>query len=189
MLRKTLIGFIIGLLLSFSLVAAAEDLGLTGTITPQSGGSQTLAVVITPNPVDLTSTAGEEIFRDIRFENVGTVRAVVSLASSTDVSFVGLTPTGITTSNPFDFNPDDPDQAAHCRVQFIWEPQGWPSNSKDFYLVGNVAYNWFQPFSGELFTLDPGASRDTKLRFQSNKHLAASVNVNGTITFTITAAQ
>ncbi|MGB9887895.1 MAG: hypothetical protein ACPLRW_13020 [Moorellales bacterium] len=192
-MRKALIGFAIGLLLSFSFAAAAEDLGLTGTITPQQQPPQTLAVTITPNPVDLSSTAGELVVRDVRFENVGNVKAAVSLASSTDVVFSGLKPLGNTGPGAPDFGPDDPAQAERCQLYFVWEPAGWPDNAQDFYLHDDgttlQALHFWAPFNGQMFTLDPGAYRDTQIRFRSNRYLTAPVDVSGTINFTITAAE
>lgn len=186
MTTLTLAAFVLAFLLSFSCAAFGEDVLLTGTITPQEQPAQTLAVVISPNPVDLSSTAGELVVRDVDFENVGNVKAAVSLASPTDVSFAGL--------KPLDgFNPDDSGQADRCQLFFVWEPAGWPSNAQDFYLYDDgtavQALHFWAPFSGQMFTLDPGAFRTTQIRFQSNRHLTAPVNVSGTLTFTITAAE
>jgi len=187
MFRKTLISFVIGLLLSFSLAAAAEDLNLTGTITPPPQPTQTLAVTISPSQIDLSSAAGELVVRDVQFKNIGNVKAAVSLASpTTDVNFAGLKPLDV-------FNPNDSGQADRCQLIFVWEPAGWPSNIQDFYLHDDgtavQALHFHAPFSSQMFTLDPDAYRDTQIRFQSNKYLAATANISGKITFTITAAE
>lgn len=185
MLRKVVAAFVLGLLLSVSFAALAEDLVLTGTVNPAPAGG-TLAVTITPSTVDLSSTAGEVVTKTVQFSNTGSVPAVISLASPTSVSFTGLTP-----ANPDLFNPADSAQANQCTVRFIWDPTNWPANGADF-AVANVfgtikAIRANADFSGPIFTLNPAETRDTLVRFQTNQHLAAATNITGTITFTIQA--
>lgn len=183
-MRKVIAAFLLGLMLSFTCVAAAEDLGLTGTISPQQ---QVLAVTISPNPVDISSTVGTLVVKDVTFTNAGTVAALIRLASKYDVSFTGLTPV-----KPSDFNSADKAQADRCSVSFVYDTT---AAGKEFHMYYNtteqkvIAGQSWLDFFGDLFTLGVGESRGTQIKFQSNQNLAGPVSVTGRITFTVQQAQ
>lgn len=207
MLRKTLIGFVVGLLLSFSLAAAAEDLSLTGTITPQEtgggGGGGTLAVVISPAVIDLTSTAGESVDRLLTFENVGTVSANVELEDvnwNPDFTGAGLADPDITQDTPV--YPDIPDMVGDYYARPFDpqpRPQGW-KGTRLLLSLGNWQFITAQAilsWGANIVTvtkengkyralpvlvvgsLAPGASDTVPVMFRSHPELANELNISG----------
>lgn len=186
MLRKTLAGFVLGLAVSLSMTSAAETLNLTGTVDPPA-----LAVTFSPSTVDLSGKAGTPITKSITIANMGEIPAAVSLASPTDVTFTGLKPLGANVPGFPPRNLDDPSQADRSLLSFSWNAGS--SNGKfemhDDGTAVRAMDGFANPYSGQLFTLQPNASANATIDFQASRYLAAPVNITGSITFTIAVAQ